>query len=297
MLQGGRSTTTLAAVQYGDLAAIAPWLNLHKGFTINGCFALITSKGKLGVERPFGRDDTVFYGVKENFAIVGTERTETTMSYIRRFQQDAEQSTMKSRTAPSPEDSVAISDCMLFQFEDNYFTLIARVQSDKHSRIIDPADLQVRIARGIESHRCEHGKENISSPLVPFDVQEYSFNSVLGSWQEWCHTWRFISPESYTSDEDEDLRYKIRSTSLYNDHLKKNVALALSVETCVVVNDGTCCLNCIVQKISRNADSLQLCDNITIINTTQNLREEQASERRYLQGRLIMSSEDAAKRN
>ena len=69
-------TSTTAAIQYGDLAVVAPWLNLNQILQIEGCFKLIEVQGYLSIGIPVSAQEVTCHEVAENYALIRTETTE-----------------------------------------------------------------------------------------------------------------------------------------------------------------------------------------------------------------------------
>jgi hypothetical protein len=284
MLAGAtQTTTTIAAVQYGNLVTMAPWLDLNREIQIPGSFRLLTRRGRLGVERGHHTSYTTFSSISDEFAVIGTEMTDSTATYVAMFKQEPEHPPTSPSSHLDPDTVECATDCMLVRIDEYYFSLMTRVVTADHSRVVDPSDVLTRIARGIVSILCAPDCEKTRPPQGTYT--HHNFSDVLGRWEKWHHMHRFMRPESPTppedrsieDGEDEPMRYKQRfiQTSTLDTHLKKNVALALSLNGLAIVNNGSACLAC----LDRETDDDPL-RKTYVINTQKTLSHLQLDTKR-----------------
>ncbi|KAL8810322.1 MAG: hypothetical protein Q9200_002677 [Gallowayella weberi] len=236
----------ICALQYGNLAAVAGWLDMNKELRVHGSFALNYGEGKLGTINDDHKDNH-FRGVLSDFAIVQTEGTEDTSSYNLLHPKAPDRSW--SEMHDLADHSKAKSDCILVSLGHEVYRLLTRVKSDTHSRIIDPTEAVVKVAAGIpllpNPRDCtEHAGRGPSSS-VPETMTSYSFDEVLGRWPE--------------AGELGDSNYFV--SNFLDTELKINVAYALLEDdqrghTKVISTSEIPCVDCIakyhVKKGARN---------------------------------------------
>jgi hypothetical protein len=222
--------TAFAAIQYGNLAAQAPWLDLTQDHTVQGCFGLIGSRGRLGVFTKSDDQSAQFRSVEENFAIIETENTEGTTPFCSRYEKAS--SAIDHHLHMDEDDSSMDSDVILYQVDDKFYRLLLRIKTSTHWRVVDPSDAFSAITRMLPSATCQHGTQ--PPEIFPLNAKIYTMEEVLGRW-----------PDAVRSPEDSPT---LHVTNILDSHLKKNVALALSVCTIAVPNYpqlacSTCALN------------------------------------------------------
>lgn len=253
------SETTIAAVQYGDLAVIAPWLDIARELKIERSFRLAETRGKLSIARASSQDEWQYRAISENYAIIETERTESTSSQrskasLKTIRPDAE-------FEIPPDESLAETDWILIQADESQYRIMMRVRSSNHSRIVDPSDAMIRLVRHITRHKCEH-MPFIRSPIVDGEQAGilYPFSDLLGNWEKWDHSFRFIghNPNRLLGDSDSpeaellpNNRDTIYVTKVLESYVKQNLAYALSVNENVILNNGSACFPCLLQEASK----------------------------------------------
>ncbi|KIM98378.1 hypothetical protein OIDMADRAFT_31181 [Oidiodendron maius Zn] len=278
---GSSTITTLVAVQYGNMAVVAPWIDLTKKLHIRGCFRLIETEGKLGIPRPMGKDQWVFKGIEEDYALVWTEMTEPAARGA--YHLDTEEPP-GTADAGERDTSRAESDNMLIQREDNLYSLLTRIRADNHSRIIDPADALIRLAKGNVSTLCHHHNPKDTFPANKANcVTTFDFDHLVRDWPKWDHYFRFQNPDTEVplsdneDEDDEEVEAKSKSdevepvagdgagedqmnlsivkhvTHSLDSYLKQNVALALSVNGDLCNNNEPLCIECTT--LYRNKDT------------------------------------------
>ena len=241
----GFGGTTYAAVQYGNLAAVAPWLDLSKELTVLGCFELIEARGRLGVITHSRDDERIqFRSVEENFAIIETENTEDTTAYNSRFRKES--LLPGSSVTLSHDDTAVNSDLILVSTGDNLYRLLMRVKSSGHWRIIDPSDAMSGVIRNLSVQACQHKPTPLTSTIGQTG-KTYTFDEVLGRWPDTVQPMQTSSGSDKLSD---DQRGIIHFTHVLDTYLKQNVALALSVSTTAVQNQPLdSCLSCATEQV------------------------------------------------
>ena len=244
--------TTYAAIQYGNLAAIASWLDISKKMQIRGCFGLLEGRGKLTVAAHSDGEER-FHSIEENEAIIQTAITENTGDYVARFEKSFRP--VGEEVLLGDDISPADYDVMLVSASETTYRLLTRVQSATHSRIVDPSAAMIKLAKGVSIAECLH-REN--ERLLPFKLgvpaKIYSFDEVLGRWPG-SYFDRAYQSEYWTDlsmDERQrglDRRGSVHLTAVFDTFLKQNVALALSIDDVAILNPQTSCLSCGLQQM------------------------------------------------
>jgi hypothetical protein len=248
--------TSFVAIQYGNLAAQAPWLDLSRKLTVYGCFELIQCKGRLGVVTKSRENEqyTEFRGVEENFAIIETENTEDNSAFCSRNKKLA---TVVDHRLMLEHDQAAVdTDVILFPVDNKFYRLLLRVRTESHWRIVDPSDAFSGTIRLLPSSKCQH-MDNMPE-IDPVPAKIYSMDEVLGRWPDTVQSYFPTSNLESFSTQPEDI---VHLTHVLDTHLKKNIAVALSVCTTAVLNyvEG-CCHACTVER-AKKAQRKPLRDN------------------------------------
>ncbi|ERF72447.1 hypothetical protein EPUS_07904 [Endocarpon pusillum Z07020] len=229
--------TAIAAIQYGNLAAQAPWLDLSKCLKISRSFELLGARGRLGVfTQSSDRDEMQFRRVEENFAIIETESTEDTSATNSRFPKEP---WPPGSTFTLEDDECAIrSDMILISVYENYYRLLLRVKTANHWRVIDPSDAFNGVIRGMSVSQCVHDGKNPNTTLDRAKV--YSFEELLGRWPD---TVQSIACEPTSHGGGQEPKGMLHITQNLDTHFKNNVAIALSICTTAVKNYP--CFSCL----------------------------------------------------
>ncbi|KLO93507.1 Uncharacterized protein LW93_13119 [Fusarium fujikuroi] len=218
--------TAFAAIQYGDMAAQAPWLDLTRELSLHGCFRIVGSRGRLGVVTR-RHDDVQFRSVEENFAIIGTENTEGTSLFCSRYKKAT---LLIDHGLRVDEDKTSVkTDIILCQMDDQFYRLSFRIQMKNHWRIVDPSDALSAVIRVSASTTCQHN--NQPREIVPLNAKIYTMDEIVGRWPD--------AVQSYTDTRSGGRVIESRISYLiyvFDTHLKKNIAFALSVCLVVVLN-------------------------------------------------------------
>ncbi|KAK2470150.1 hypothetical protein H9L39_18298 [Fusarium oxysporum f. sp. albedinis] len=217
--------TAFAAIQYGDLAAQAPWLDLTRELSARGCFRIVGSRGRLGVvTRRY--DDIQFRSVEENFAIIETENTEDTSPFCSRYKKAV--SPVDHGLSVDEDESSVKTDVILCQVDDKFYRLSSRIQTKNHWRIVDPSDALSAVIRINPSTTCQHGGQ--APVIAPLNAKIYTMDEVVG-WPD------VIRNSTGTTGGGRATKSGIfHLTHVLDTHLKKNIALALSVCPVAVPN-------------------------------------------------------------
>lgn len=221
--------TAFAAIQYGNLATQAPWLDLTEEHVVPGCFGLIRSRGRLGVITRSDDQHAQFRSVEENFAIIETENTEDMTSFCSRHKKAV--SLIDHRLHMDKDESYVESDVILCQMDDKFYRLLLRAKTKTHWRVVDPSDALSAIIRMLPSTICQHKAQLPEMP--PLTAKIYTMDEVLGRWPDVIQS--HVSTTIASGDTTQN-GPTFHLTHVLDTHLKKNIALALSVCPIAVPN-------------------------------------------------------------
>lgn len=237
--------SAVAAMQYGNLAVQAPWLDLSNELKVKGCFEMFGLRGRLGVlARSAHQDPLEFHGIEQNFAVIETECTEDVALFNSRFKKSLEPA--GSRFEPEEDDCRVTSDVILISVDEDFYRLLLRVKSPNHWRVIDPSDAMSGVIRAFPFRNCPHG---LGGPeCLPDTAKLYTFEEVLGRWPDTSQVMPTGRSKNLTGNASgRDPVFHI--TNSLNTPLKQNVTLALSVCTTATQNQPySSCLSCTLQE-------------------------------------------------
>ncbi|KAF2228584.1 hypothetical protein EV356DRAFT_58547 [Viridothelium virens] len=242
--------TAYGAIQYGNAAVMAPWIDLTKVEDVKRCFHFSRVQGKLGVMRG-SAGQHYFRGIPEQFAIVQVEHTEDTSSFNQRFKKWSEPLT--DNISVKEDDSTFEVEAMLVSADVDVYRLLLRIKSDTFARIIDPVDAMIRLARSLLIVECGH-KDNTKRMEKSEDVIKlYDFDDLLGRWQNEDTFYGLNKvgsaiPFHGRAPDEDGSGITLHMTSALQHNGKINVARALSVNYMTIVNQGDCFLPCAIQK-------------------------------------------------
>jgi hypothetical protein len=268
-----------AAIQYGNLAVIASWLDMTAEHKMLRCFRFIPAEGKIGALRNV-QGQQQFSGIMENFAIVQTEQTEDTSSYSQRLGKWTEPLTGSKNVGM--DDSTFEEEVMLVSAADNMYRIFLRMRSDSSVRTVNPVDVMIRLAASIPVVECDHKDKQMQTALSKYDIKLYNFDDLLVKWNT-VHRVKETEPPIQNR-----LRLTYHITSILECNGKINVARALTIGCDVVQNLGGCCLSCAIDKarimlFSEEMDPTHIND-LYIINIKPMSRQWPNSTSRILEG-------------
>jgi len=237
--------TAFAAIQFGNLATQAPWLDLTRELAVHGCFGMTGLRGRLGVVTKSEDQHAQFRGIEENFAIVETENTEDTTAFCSGHPKAA--SIIDHRHCLGEDESALDSDVVLCQTDDRFYRLLLRVKAQTHWRIVDPSDALSAVIRMLPPATCQHEDPPAEMPLSCARI--YTMDEVLGRWPD--NLRRYFSTSTASGNTAQDVN-DFYMTNILDTHLKMNTALALSVCQVVVPHYAErACLPCAVDHARR----------------------------------------------
>lgn len=290
----GRTSTT-AAIQYRDLAVVAPWLNLNQTLQIEGCFKLIEVQSRLSVGTPVSAHEVTCHEVAENYALIRTQETELIPQRELPHEFRRPGSNVIITTDSSPTEIAWI----MSQVSDSGYDLMMRVESIGWSRIIDPSSAIIRIAREITTlDHCPY------SPGVGSLVLEaekggmmYSFRDLLGLWESWENTNRFNRHYPLDLGDPRHLPGTVGTvhiTERLGGLTKQNIAFALSVNDNLIWSDASACLECLLGQAKKARPPHPLLDrpphDYYIINVEKSLKPSVEDRRKHTRKQVTGSS-------
>ena len=256
---------TIVAVQHGDLAVVAPWLDLSQRLDLRKCFRWEFIQGRLGVSVDDVSGRTLLQEVARDTSVIETQHTEDVSDYARMFKMPSHPAGADIQLGKDKSDETC--DFILVSAGEKRYKLLMRVTSEAHSRMVDPSRAVIKMARGIHALQCNHGGSKIGSVPEGQAVELYRFDELLGRWgalegkerdpeeEEDGPSLGIALPSQATSpahqqepDKNRKLPKPLRVTHVLDSLFKFNTALALSEDSPVFVDSGHTCLNCALEK-------------------------------------------------
>jgi hypothetical protein len=233
----GDEGTTIAVIQYGNLAAIASWLDLSQELKVIGCFHLIEGKGRLAVlAQDTHRERDHLQEVQDDYAIITTFFTENVESFVKRSLKLAVPAGTTIST--TPDDCVPSGDVSLVATREGVYQLLVRVATKNHSRIINPSDAFSSLLLQV-SLKCAHSPATEISMTTPIRTKIFSFDEMLGRWPgQWV---------DFNQDTDDNA---MLISEPLDTHFKYNVAMAIAPNRTRGLMDR-CCSECLQEMGSR----------------------------------------------
>jgi hypothetical protein len=262
-------SSTVIAVQYGNLVVIAPWLDISKPLNVKRCFGFKVVTGRVGILNDEGSPQAQLQSLEGETAVIETQHTEDTQNFADKYVKQAEE--VGSRVEILPETSIPISDYILASAGPGRYKLLMRVTSENHSRLIDPTRAMIKTSQPVLSFSCRHTEtRNIIEAIPPNPLLKiYTFDELLSRWPD---ALKGTPGDSFNTprrrgQEDEEFAageyYRLvdkapdrssrsaptfRVSHILDSHLTYNVALALTFDDVTIVNHETACLACIIEK-------------------------------------------------
>lgn len=264
-------SSSVVAVQHGNLAVIAPWLDIRESLTVKHCFAFKIVQGRLGITVNDGSPEAHFQILQGDSAVIETQYTENSQSYANKFAKNPEE--VGTRVRIQPDSSKIKVDYILVSAGSSRYKLLTRVVSDFHSRLIDPARVLIKVSQPELSFHCEHPVHQCTGALETTPALKlYSFDELLGRWpdaRKGDFAGSFNSPR-HTTQEGEDEEdfpagqyHRVRTgntpdisdgfptlhvSHILDSHLKYNIALALMFDDVTIISHETACLGCTIER-------------------------------------------------
>jgi hypothetical protein len=218
----GADGTAFAAVQYVNLAAQAPWLDISREISLQGSFGLIGSPGRLGVLTHNNSSHDRFSKIEDNFAIIETQETDDTDSYCSRVKKAT--ISVDHRLTIEKDDSRIDSDVILFHRESRFYRILLRIKAQNHWRIIDPSKVFVASINLLSTNSCLHNERPLD--MQSLKVKMYTMDEVIGRWPDTINSpLDMATTPARGSPEVSDGTFHI--SQLLDTHFKKNIALGL----------------------------------------------------------------------
>jgi hypothetical protein len=249
----------IVAVQYGNLAVVAPWLDISKPIRTRNCFRFSIAEGRLCLASDeWSQGPVAIQEVTRDIAVVETQHTEDVRDYINRYEKQSE--APGTQIAVSDDTSDEHCDYVLVSVDENRYKLLMRVSSNTHSRMVDPSRAILRISSNIPKLKCVHGP--IQRAAVPANqvLELYTFDELVGRWSDSPN--RDTDSPDDTSEEtsenegsdgppeapDRASPPAIRISHILTSSLKYNVAISLTGSDPIITNRGDACLECTLKK-------------------------------------------------
>jgi hypothetical protein len=247
---------TVVAIQHGNLAVVAPWIDLSLPMCVRNCFSFKIIEGRLGL---IAKDGSFVQSLHGDTAIVETRHSENVQSYSTKFPLQPE--AVGSQVSLYQDNSQAKSSMLIEPYVSNRYILLLRISSTTHSRFVDAARAMIKTSQPVQTIRCSHPSDNISTvrpsnPVLKF----YSFDDLLGRWPDINVTaphedrqQNEQAQQAHDSPGKEESDCPVATSTLLvsqilDSYLKYNTALALVYEEDTIFNPGKACMACIVEK-------------------------------------------------
>lgn len=232
-------SSSWAAVQYGSLLAVAPWLDIAEKAKVEGCFGIMTVEGNLQ-----GVPDDVGLVCCEKEGPLGSCEAECNRTS---FETAAETSNDHTLEMALQLDTLRVEIyTAVFRTGICLYRLMTTVRSDRNVRIVDPSNVIMGLARS----RCIQCKHDPASALDSSNVviQADDFDGILAKW---------TSSKTPSAD-------TIHTSKVLDSQLKINVLLSILRKGSVLRDTKSCCLSCAIGRMHGLDDPRQH----YIINTT-----------------------------
>ncbi|RYO99903.1 hypothetical protein DL763_001186 [Monosporascus cannonballus] len=265
-------TTSTVAVQFGDLAVIAPWLDLAVPITAKGSFGMVVARGQIGVIVKGFDGSSQFQPVEAETAVVQTLKTEEISDFVERFPKQQEPPDSEI-TIPTDRSGIS-SDYILVADGPSLYKLLMRVSSGTHSRLLDPSLAMLKLSQQPPAVTCKHAKNPVvRSPHPPRTLKTYPFEDLLGRWYaarsppdddptptnseivqqaDWDEQGFEIATSTGDKGCSEKTNHNVPSTYHcsfgLDTYFKYHVAMALAHDCVVLTNHGGACMNCALEK-------------------------------------------------
>jgi len=253
--------TTIIAVQHGDLAVVAPWLDLSQKIVLRRCMRWEFIQGRLGVSAGEKSGKVLLQEVARDTSVIETQHTEDVSDYAERYKMPSHPAGAGIQLNKDKTDEAC--DFVLVSVSEKRYKLLMRVTSGAHSRMVDPSRAVIRLARGIQPLQCSHGFRKIGSVPKGQNVELYRFDELLGRWEglggkerdpeeEGQEQENGPSPDTQphasiptaVPDKNKKPPSALRVTHIFDSSFKFNTALAVSGDNPVFVGSGHSCLDC-----------------------------------------------------
>jgi hypothetical protein len=226
--EAGAAGIALVAVQYGSYIAVAPWTDISRELSLQGCFRIEAATG-------------VINEVQDECGFVVTE-----MTLDIDIRDTPPQSPAEGNGASSPHLQVDESDLQVQSYimstKHNYrFMVLASTHSSL--RAIDPTFGLICLANNpFASAKC-----TCPAPAsdLPDSVRLFPLDSILSEWHS------SLDESDSSSEQDESPASFIAAPQLFMRAEEYNIALSLSPFGCVVMGSQDC-WKCAVQSFASN---------------------------------------------
>jgi len=248
-------SSSIIAVQHGDLAVVAPWLDISQPLSCHRSFRFTIVQGRLGLPIDDSFHGPVLQELARDIAVIETQHTEDVSDYDNTHKTPV--LAPKSAIQILEDESETFCDYMLVSVDQTRYKLLMRVSSNLHSRMVDPSMAMLKLASQVIPVSCKHAKSRDSVVPESSTGELYGFDQLLGRWGDTTKR-ETISPDNSSEPESVTPKTKktketqkplpLRLSHSLNTHFKYKTALALTNDDSVFVNLGDACLSCSLQQ-------------------------------------------------
>ena len=246
-------SSIVVAIQYGDLAVVAPWLDISQPITIRKSFQFTIAEGRLGLMGDEGSDSLSFQSLGRDVAVIETQHTEvvsddTDQLLPHTTGSNAQLELLDDRSEP-------LCDYILVSVHETKYKLLMRISSNAHSRMVDPGRAILRLFQGMIKVKCKH--KPIRKSIMPqaYATYSYDFDHLLGAWGAASEaTESNVGNESAgeSAANQHDQLKGLHISHVLHSSFKYNAAIALAGDGPVIVNREDACLTCVLEKVANN---------------------------------------------
>ncbi|KAF2684171.1 hypothetical protein K458DRAFT_487655 [Lentithecium fluviatile CBS 122367] len=212
------------AIQHGDFAVVAPWIDLAKEVTHRGSFGFVTVPGRLCVPKA-GQTSAgaAHQSLNTEFAVIKTQATESMESGDG---EDMQNEQLLNAELGTDDHDVKV-DVFLFPSDHEVYILLTRVRAGRFSRLINPCATSIMQSKHfhdlrpeVRNHEADQCVEDSDGNMYQ-SMSVYSFDRLLGRWP-------------YVSFKH------VHMSQVLDTYLKYNIALSLAEDGIVLVNQSNC---------------------------------------------------------
>ena len=213
------------AIQHGELAVVAPLIDLSMKITHQGSFGFLPVRGRLCIPitaKPTSRSD--YQMLSTDFAVIKTEETDSAEAISEEPQEWPCQALVETKSQDIRVDSI------MYSADEGHYTLMTRVRAGEFSRLVDPyvtATMQAKHFNKLYAQPCPHrqGEPPENNGAAARDIGTFSFSKLLGRWP--------CPPLD-----------RVHMSDTLETYLEYNIALGFAYMGIVLVNGEDCCRDC-----------------------------------------------------
>jgi hypothetical protein len=170
--------STIIALQCGSLAVIAPWLSISQPLSCRGSFRFEIVHGQLALGSGQVDGQHVLRGIPDERCVIETRATEHVSGFNTRSPSEMHEA--GATLCLGVDTSKEKWDWILLPVDPVRKTLLLRVASGDHSRMVDPSNTLRWLSCVTEVPACGHTLPNEGAVPENAQVQLHGFEELLG---------------------------------------------------------------------------------------------------------------------